>query len=891
MIKLEKVKKYYNRKKRNEVRAIDDVTVAFDGKGIIGLYGKSGSGKTTLLNAIGGITDIDEGTITIDGNDLSTDTDNIRNRYIGYIFQNYCLSENETVYDNVADGLKLIGIRDEDIIKERVEDALKKVGMENYARRYPGTLSGGQQQRIAIARAIVKNPSVILADEPTGNLDKKNTKIVMDFLREFSKERLVLLVTHERDVVDEYCDLVFEISDGKIKSVRHKGEEKQEYNEAKLYKSNPDEESIRPDMQNDRKSEIIDEESGSNEKDYGRLFDFKDAMKIAKYNIANRRAKSRFLKVTLFIFALVLVVVTAYYSVSVRKFFNTDKLFERDIIYAYVEDKAAMEELNKATQNDESGIDALYVTSQENPGPGLYKLDKIKFESSYYGEQESSGDVITNFYGTFLPDDLMEDTKMVCGQMGTGIEDAVITTAVADMIMSETSYTFLDDYDKLIGLSCSDMSLSDVSENAFYITGIVKGSNCAIYRNDEYFVDARFIGDFDDRIQSESDASVNVDKGSVVARVYDENCIDAIKEGDTVQIYGNSFTVGRVENIICTYDKWLADNNIVKEDKSKTKYSDYEYYDYYYDRYTEYIDYCKDNPDKTYYNAYMKLYEMGYDEGLYCQLIEECGDFNYYVAHMFNKANGHYPDEEEFEEAMDEYDDLYETTDKLLYDNNLRFSYKSVDYVLDDDDYKNTASCLGDTSLVGISRSTDYGYLIIHSKNIKKTQSYLAGLLKKGDGGEFKKGFYLPDEVRERYVYAARKEAKDSFGMWSAIVIMLCLCVYGLMRSILASETKDIGTYRCIGAKRKNVVFYFMCETVIVMSKSAGAGFVIGSVVLWYMSYAGTFTNIASAIYYPVWLALIVFVIIGVLSCVIGLLPITKLLKNSPTDIMAKYDM
>ena len=109
---------------------------------------------------------------------------------------------------------------DEEKIKERVMAALANVGMENYHSRTPDTLSGGQQQRIAIARAIVKNPRIILADEPTGNLDEANTVMIMDLLKEISREHLVLLVTHEANLVDYYCDTVVELSDGKVQSVR-----------------------------------------------------------------------------------------------------------------------------------------------------------------------------------------------------------------------------------------------------------------------------------------------------------------------------------------------------------------------------------------------------------------------------------------------------------------------------------------------------------------------------------------------------------------------------------------------------------------------------------------------------------------------------------------------
>lgn len=212
--------KYYNKNHSNEIHVLDDISISLDSTGMVAIFGKSGCGKTTLLNAIGGLDKSDSGTIEIFGEKQSVTDDHFRNKHIGYIFQNYYLNQNETVYDNVANSLVLAGVSDEEDIKKRVNDALESVGLDKYAKRYPDTLSGGQMQRVAIARAIVKNPDIILADEPTGNLDETNTVLVMDILREIARKHLVILVTHEVNLVDYYCDKVIELVDGKIVDVR-----------------------------------------------------------------------------------------------------------------------------------------------------------------------------------------------------------------------------------------------------------------------------------------------------------------------------------------------------------------------------------------------------------------------------------------------------------------------------------------------------------------------------------------------------------------------------------------------------------------------------------------------------------------------------------------------
>ena len=216
MIRIQGLHKFFNKGRSNEIHVINDISLDLPEKGMVAIFGKSGCGKTTLLNVIGGLDKYAEGMLTIENQSIRENTDVIRNQYIGYIFQNYNLNKAETCFENVADALRLCGMTDEDEIEVRVTAALTNVGMEKYARRTPDTLSGGQQQRIAIARAIVKNPRIILADEPTGNLDEANTVMIMDLLKAIAKDHLVLLVTHEANLVDFYCDTVIELQDGKV---------------------------------------------------------------------------------------------------------------------------------------------------------------------------------------------------------------------------------------------------------------------------------------------------------------------------------------------------------------------------------------------------------------------------------------------------------------------------------------------------------------------------------------------------------------------------------------------------------------------------------------------------------------------------------------------------
>jgi energy-coupling factor transporter ATP-binding protein EcfA2 len=151
----------------------------------------------------------------IPGYDVHT-WDKIRNEYVGYIFQNYNLLPQLSVFDNIAFVLKMMGIKDPKIIEERVNYILRSVHMYPFRKKKGLQLSGGQQQRVAIARALVKNPRVIIADEPTGNLDSKNTLDIMNIIKQISQEKLVILVTHERHIAEFYGDRIIEVKDGQI---------------------------------------------------------------------------------------------------------------------------------------------------------------------------------------------------------------------------------------------------------------------------------------------------------------------------------------------------------------------------------------------------------------------------------------------------------------------------------------------------------------------------------------------------------------------------------------------------------------------------------------------------------------------------------------------------
>ena len=220
MIRLEHVNKYFNKGKKNEIHVINDLNLKLNNNGLVCLLGPSGCGKTTILNAVGGLDKVRNGKIYIDDERITKRSikkiDKIRNLKVGYIFQDYKLIDSLSVFDNVALVLKMIGIKDKDEIKKRVDYVLETLNIYRYRYRLASMLSGGERQRVAIARAIVKDPDIILADEPTGNLDSKNTLEIMNIIKCISKKRLVILVTHEVNLAKFYADRIIELEDGKV---------------------------------------------------------------------------------------------------------------------------------------------------------------------------------------------------------------------------------------------------------------------------------------------------------------------------------------------------------------------------------------------------------------------------------------------------------------------------------------------------------------------------------------------------------------------------------------------------------------------------------------------------------------------------------------------------
>ena len=217
MLEIKNLTKVYKPKKGVPVKALDGVSIKFPTHGMVFLLGKSGCGKSTLLNLLGGLDRYTSGEIIIKG--VSSNKfrqrhfDSYRNTYIGFIFQEYNILDEFSVGANVALALQLQGRKADD---KTINEILKEVDLDGYGNRKPNELSGGQKQRVAIARALVKSPEIIMADEPTGALDSTTGKQVLETLKKLSRDKLVIVVSHDREFAENYADRIIELADGKI---------------------------------------------------------------------------------------------------------------------------------------------------------------------------------------------------------------------------------------------------------------------------------------------------------------------------------------------------------------------------------------------------------------------------------------------------------------------------------------------------------------------------------------------------------------------------------------------------------------------------------------------------------------------------------------------------
>ncbi len=450
-IKVENIVKTFNRHSRNANKVLKGVSFELPDKGLVCIFGKSGSGKTTLLNIIGGLEKADSGKVYIDGECTSGKTDKIRNAKIGFIFQNYYLEKGYTIAEILRNQMIIAGFKDEKEIERRTEEALKLVDMERFKNKLGDALSGGQQQRVAIARAIVKGSDIILADEPTGNLDAENTMKVMDILKEISKTQLVVIVTHEVSLIKKYAASHIKIVDGELV-------EDGEIEETDLAPATYD--NIK---EGNETHSVLTTFTKSTAKRNGRLFTLKT---IFKRNNAGGEKAYSVGNVFKQIFILALAVVMTFFSFSAFEALSAvteNKTLGKNTVYTNLNSYSVLRKTDESHYKSIDFFDTEMRTGSFSYG-GLASLSGI--EVKYTPKAIEEGDEIAVDYGR-LP------------QKG----EAIVSRKMAEELKREFRMKELNT-DKAITLMTFD--------GEYPITGITGGDDKIIYLNKEDYVN--FLG-------------------------------------------------------------------------------------------------------------------------------------------------------------------------------------------------------------------------------------------------------------------------------------------------------------------------------------------------------------------------------------------------------------
>ena len=868
MIRIEHLNKFFNKGKQNEIHVINDISLDLPERGMVAIFGKSGCGKTTLLNVIGGLDRFSGGSLTVNGQSIREDTDALRNREMGYIFQNYNLCRDVSCYDNVANALRLCGMRDGWEMRERVRAALANVGMEGFENRTPDSLSGGQQQRIAIARAIVKNPRVILADEPTGNLDEANTVLVMDLLREIARDHLVLLVTHEEDLVDHYCETVIELSDGKVVNVRENetanglrvkdkndiwlGElEKHEEtddgrvavtyygakpaspvrlrvvnNGGKLYLQidttgvqvldDTCEVRLREGVFEARNETVRDSERVNMKKlppvtgsRYGRLYTLPSALRSGwRANFGKARKGKKFLLVLMTLFSAVLVLLTSLFGTSIRTLQNAKTANSKNMFYLYTSaDSDVSERLLAALSDPDNPIDDVQLLM----GYGTRGDEKFSFNTGFF-ETFSLGygraDTIEE-HAVILNRSCADGKKLVAGKMtDLGRADLLISSALADLLLKASTVGYLRNYNDLIGLSSTSLSVTDPvtgKSRMLSIAGVVEDSEAAIYAHP--FAVAKYrLSRFPLSLALPVTAGYQKEltAGNVV--VWSDGSLPAEKlpkAGEKLTLHGMNFTVSDVVSV---------------------KQGDTE----------------DPNAGTTLWGTYLLVCEDDY------------------IA--LSRQNG--VTDARFAGAISYYEEVYD-------------GEKAV-------------------SSAYYGKDTTPRYTAIHTTDPRATEAWLKSTFAdvKGQsvgGGIYTEALYTPEMLYVTELVDSRETIISSFISMAVIVGILCVCIYFIMRSSLMKGIREVGIYRAIGVTRKNLLFRFLIESAVLTALTTVVGFLLSSAVmrLWLRA-----TPLMERLfYYPLWLAGALLILIVGVCLLCGVLPALTLLRKTPSEILAKYDI
>lgn len=450
MLEISKIEKIYDLKDQ-KVTALKGVSICFRRSEFVAVLGPSGCGKTTLLNIIGGLDRYTSGDLIIDG--VSTkaykdkDWDNYRNHRVGFVFQSYNLIPHQTILENVELALTLSGIKKAER-RARAIEVLNKVGLGDKLKSKPNQLSGGQMQRVAIARALVNDPEIILADEPTGALDSKTSVQIMDILKEVSKDRLVVMVTHNPDLANTYASRIVRLLDGEIIEDR------------KPYTHEESEKEIKKHKQELEKAE----KSGFKKTEKKKSMSFFTALSLSFKNLLTKKGRTAMVSIAGSIgitgIALILAVsagMTNYINRMQSESLSSYPVSISAIAIDYNATRNALQQGGETTTSDDDNTITIYDPRDTFINMGKYNYispDFISYVNEYYKDNNKM-DYLNDYLVSYASDMRLITLDETMGY--TKINSTVTTSALS----GTTSSIFFEQVDEDYILSLYDMKGED----------------------------------------------------------------------------------------------------------------------------------------------------------------------------------------------------------------------------------------------------------------------------------------------------------------------------------------------------------------------------------------------------------------------------------------------
>lgn len=835
MIRITKLNKYFNKNSKNEIHVINDSTIEFPNCGLVTLLGESGSGKTTLLNVIGGLDNFNSGEIEIDGVKItkysSKKIDKIRNEKIGYIFQNYLLLYQKTVYENLKLVLNMYELTENEK-NERIDYVLNAVGILKFKNKKASELSGGQQQRVAIARALIKSPTLILADEPTGNLDEKNTIEIMNILKKISENTLVILVSHERKIANTYSDLIIEVKDGKIdsKKINEKKDYYYEDNQniylkeleylqmnsnrlsvdyysdskvinnirviyynGKLYIDGAGKieilsENTQIDVINDyKKALVVEEEVTNNYYDLKKIkfiktpsLSIKEQIFLAINNISKAKKKLYFINITLFIMIILILlsiqsIVNASY-IDKRVLTNTDSR----VYNVYLEKVDATID-NRAGK---FGLELFYYDFiKENPDiePIINFSTDLYYTMDTFNQFKSNDYMMSNF--SVLPLSALDETKIKYGRIPENEYEIVVDKWVLQ--------NFIED---------------SILSNFMNVTSFLNQK-------------VRFKG-------------MNYESTIVGIAESEENSI-YVDKWDMINYY--MATVKRIEVLLCPLskiEKYLGKKLNISLEKNEAIWNE----------------------------ARSKTNNLGYfdyndDENIRLNIIDEM-DF---------EGLGYY--------AVVS-DELY--NDVLL--SVLKREYNTLNLICENADERNCVIEFVEKnaekfSSGEIKATGEYGYDGPEPENID---------VKLVLSSKSEYDLNLQPHIKE-----ANKIVLSRMLITITIIIIAIMIIYFTMKSFVINNIYDIGVYRAIGINKRSVELIYLFEILFISLKTILLG---GGLCFLITNFIASIPIIETNFAVSFLLFISVSICLIIINILVGVFPVIRCLKKTPSQILSKTD-